>query len=152
MELPELVPIEYRGQLVALVSIRRIHIIAPWLLARPSGDPELRFVAYMWPVLRRSPPRSSARPVHERARRGVGTLRAHLAARRRRSRPRGWGGSAETPTSSIRLQVIEAAERAGDSRSPAPGTVRRFALEGIWAGSLTRWPACRDARAVRSGP
>jgi hypothetical protein len=47
MELPELVPIEYRGQLVALVSTRRIHIIAPWLADRPTGDPELRFVAFM---------------------------------------------------------------------------------------------------------
>src|SRR3954447_25350222 len=47
MELPELVPIEYQGQLVALVSAQRIHIIAPWLATRPAGDPELRFVAYM---------------------------------------------------------------------------------------------------------
>src|SRR4051794_21896222 len=47
MELPELVPIEYRGQLVALVSSRRVHIIAPWLATRPAGDPELRFVAFM---------------------------------------------------------------------------------------------------------
>ena len=31
MDLPELVPIEYRGQLVALVSARRIHFVAPWL-------------------------------------------------------------------------------------------------------------------------
>jgi hypothetical protein len=47
MELPELVPIEYRGNLVALVSARRVHIVAPWLRTRPAGDPELRFVAYM---------------------------------------------------------------------------------------------------------
>jgi hypothetical protein len=47
MKLPELVPVEYGGELVALVSVRRIHIIAPWLLARPAGDPELRFVGYM---------------------------------------------------------------------------------------------------------
>jgi hypothetical protein len=47
MELPELVPIEYRGNLVALVSSRRVHIVAPGLLTRPPGDPELRFVAYM---------------------------------------------------------------------------------------------------------
>jgi hypothetical protein len=47
VELPELVPIEYRGNLVALVSTRRVHIVARWLLTRPTGDPELRFVAYM---------------------------------------------------------------------------------------------------------
>jgi hypothetical protein len=42
-----LVPIEYRDALVALVSARRFHIVAPWLVDRPPGDPELRFVAYM---------------------------------------------------------------------------------------------------------
>jgi hypothetical protein len=42
-----MVPVEYRGELVALVSARRVHIVAPWLLARPSGDPDLRFVAFM---------------------------------------------------------------------------------------------------------
>jgi hypothetical protein len=47
MELPRLVPIEYGGHLVALISARRIHIVAPWLLGRPAGDPELRFIAYM---------------------------------------------------------------------------------------------------------
>ena len=47
MELPTLVPVEYRGQLVALVSRECVHIIAPWLLERPSGDSELRFVAFM---------------------------------------------------------------------------------------------------------
>jgi hypothetical protein len=47
MELPELVPIEYRGTLVALVSARRVHIVDPVLRARPTGDPELRFVAFM---------------------------------------------------------------------------------------------------------
>src|SRR5690349_21636559 len=47
MELPELVPIEYDGELVALVSAERVHIISPRLAARPAGDPELRFVAYM---------------------------------------------------------------------------------------------------------
>jgi hypothetical protein len=47
MELPTLVPIEYRGELVALVSPRRVHIIAPRLLAAPIADPELRFVALM---------------------------------------------------------------------------------------------------------
>jgi hypothetical protein len=47
MELPRLVPIEYSGELVALVSARRVHIVAPWLLECPAGDPELRFVAYM---------------------------------------------------------------------------------------------------------
>jgi hypothetical protein len=48
MGLPGLVPIEFRGPLVALVSARRIHIVAPWLLDRPAGDPELRFIAYMY--------------------------------------------------------------------------------------------------------
>ena len=47
MELPILVPVEYRGELVALVSRERVHIIAPWLLDRPPADPELRFVAFM---------------------------------------------------------------------------------------------------------
>jgi hypothetical protein len=55
MELPELVPVEYRGELVALVSRERAHIISPWLLERPAGDPDLRFVAFMcacgWEVL-----------------------------------------------------------------------------------------------------
>lgn len=43
----ELVPIEYRGELVALASRRRFHIVAPWLAAKARGDPDLRFVAYM---------------------------------------------------------------------------------------------------------
>jgi hypothetical protein len=47
MEIPQLVPVEYAGELVALVSPQRVHIIAPWLLARPAGDPDLRFVGYM---------------------------------------------------------------------------------------------------------
>jgi hypothetical protein len=47
MDLPVLVPVEYRGELVALVSRERIHIISPWLLDRPVGDPDLRFVAFM---------------------------------------------------------------------------------------------------------
>jgi hypothetical protein len=47
MELPVLIPVEYRGELVALVSRERVHIISPWLLARPAGDPDLRFVAFM---------------------------------------------------------------------------------------------------------
>ena len=47
MALPSLVPIEYRGELVALASRDRFHIIAPWLAARAPGDPELRFVAFM---------------------------------------------------------------------------------------------------------
>lgn len=42
-----LAPVEYRGQLVALASPQRFHIVAPWLLRRPAGDPELRFVGYM---------------------------------------------------------------------------------------------------------
>jgi hypothetical protein len=47
MELPEVVPIEYQGELVALVSAERVHIISPRLATRPAGDPDLRFVAYM---------------------------------------------------------------------------------------------------------
>jgi hypothetical protein len=47
MELPVLVPVEYRGELVALVSRERVHIISPWLLERPTGDPDLRFVGFM---------------------------------------------------------------------------------------------------------
>jgi hypothetical protein len=46
VELPSIVPVEYRGGLVALVSARRIHVVAPWLLVRPAGDPELRLVAF----------------------------------------------------------------------------------------------------------
>jgi hypothetical protein len=47
MELPVLVPVEYRGELVALASRERFHIVSPRLAARPAGDPELRFVAPM---------------------------------------------------------------------------------------------------------
>jgi hypothetical protein len=47
MELPTLVPIEYRGELVALVSKERIHIVAPRLRTCAAGDPELKFVTYM---------------------------------------------------------------------------------------------------------
>jgi hypothetical protein len=47
MELPAVAPVEYRGELVALVSHDRIHVISPWLLERPSGDPDLRFVIFM---------------------------------------------------------------------------------------------------------
>jgi hypothetical protein len=47
MQLPRMVLVEYGGELVAVVSARRVHIVAPWLLARPAGEPELRFVAFM---------------------------------------------------------------------------------------------------------
>ncbi len=47
MELPELEPVEYRGELVALVSRERVHIISPWLARLPASDPDLRFVAFM---------------------------------------------------------------------------------------------------------
>ena len=40
-------PIEYRGELVALVGPDRFHLISPRLLACPLDDPELRFVAFM---------------------------------------------------------------------------------------------------------
>lgn len=42
-----MVPIEYRGELVALVSARRTHIVSPRLLAAAAGDPDLMFVALM---------------------------------------------------------------------------------------------------------
>jgi hypothetical protein len=47
MELPTLVPIEYRGELVALVSSRRAHVISPRLRAAAPGDADLMFVALM---------------------------------------------------------------------------------------------------------
>jgi hypothetical protein len=47
MEIPQLVPVEYAGELVALVSRQRVHVVSPGLLARPAGDPDLRFVAFM---------------------------------------------------------------------------------------------------------
>ena len=47
MTMSPLAPVEYRGDLVALVSPRRFHIVAPWLAHRPAGDPDLRFVGYM---------------------------------------------------------------------------------------------------------
>jgi hypothetical protein len=47
VELPELVPVEYRGELVALVSRERVHLISPRMRTLQTGDPELRFVAYM---------------------------------------------------------------------------------------------------------
>jgi hypothetical protein len=47
VELPELVPVEYRGELVALVSRERVHLISSRMRTLPVGDPELRFVAYM---------------------------------------------------------------------------------------------------------
>jgi hypothetical protein len=47
MELPEMVVIEYDGELVALVSAERVHIISPRLASAPVGDPDLRFVAFM---------------------------------------------------------------------------------------------------------
>ena len=47
MSLPRLEPVEYQGELVALVSAERVHIVSPRLLERPAGDPDLRVVAYM---------------------------------------------------------------------------------------------------------
>ena len=47
VELPELVPVEYRGELVALVSRERVHLISPRMRTRAAGDPELRFVGYI---------------------------------------------------------------------------------------------------------
>lgn len=47
MELPTLVPIEYRGELVALVSPTRIHIVSPRLRCCPSDDHDFRFVTFM---------------------------------------------------------------------------------------------------------
>lgn len=42
-----LVPVEYRGELVALASRERFHIVSPRRAVRSAGDPELRFVALM---------------------------------------------------------------------------------------------------------
>ena len=42
-----MVPIEYRGELVAVVSERRAHIVSPRLLAAQAGDPDLMFVALL---------------------------------------------------------------------------------------------------------
>ena len=47
MQTPDIVPVVYEGELVAAVSQARVHILAPWLLGRRVGDPELRFVAMM---------------------------------------------------------------------------------------------------------
>jgi hypothetical protein len=47
MELPILVPIEHRGEVVGLVSPRRVHIISPRLRAAAIGDDDLMFVALM---------------------------------------------------------------------------------------------------------
>src|SRR5829696_483281 len=47
-------PIEYRGELVALVGRDRFHLISPRLLACPPDDPELRFVAFMCVCRRRA--------------------------------------------------------------------------------------------------
>jgi hypothetical protein len=47
-------PIEYRGELVALVGPDRFHLISPRLLACPPDDPELRFVAFMCVCRRRA--------------------------------------------------------------------------------------------------
>jgi len=40
-------PIEYRGELVALVGVERFHLISLRLLECPPDDPDLRFVAFM---------------------------------------------------------------------------------------------------------
>lgn len=47
MDHPTLVPIEYRGELVALVSPTRIHIVSPRLRACPPEDHDFRFVTFM---------------------------------------------------------------------------------------------------------
>jgi hypothetical protein len=47
VRLAELVPIESRGELVALVSRSRVHLISLRMRTLQAGDPELRFVAYM---------------------------------------------------------------------------------------------------------
>ena len=47
MNLPTLEPIEYQGELVALVSPTRIHIISPSLRDRPADDYDRRFVVFM---------------------------------------------------------------------------------------------------------
>ena len=47
MNPPALEPIEYKGELVALVSPTRIHIISPSLRGRPADDYDRRFVVFM---------------------------------------------------------------------------------------------------------
>ena len=47
MNLPTLEPIEYQGELVALVSPTRIRIISPQLRDRPEDDYDRRFVIFM---------------------------------------------------------------------------------------------------------
>jgi hypothetical protein len=47
MPLPDLQPVEHRGELIAVVSRERVHIIAPRLLALPAADPELKHAVYM---------------------------------------------------------------------------------------------------------
>jgi hypothetical protein len=46
MRLPDLQPVEHDGELIALVSRDRVHIVSPRLLALPAGDPELSHAAY----------------------------------------------------------------------------------------------------------
>jgi hypothetical protein len=47
MNLPTLEPIEYQGELLALVSPTRIRIISPQLRARPADDYDRRFVLFV---------------------------------------------------------------------------------------------------------
>lgn len=47
MLLPDLQPVEHRGELIAVVSRERVHIVAPRLLALPAADPELKHAVYM---------------------------------------------------------------------------------------------------------
>jgi hypothetical protein len=47
MELPALEPVEYQGELIAVVSREQVHIVAPRLRALPAGHPELRHATYM---------------------------------------------------------------------------------------------------------
>jgi hypothetical protein len=47
IDLVDLEPVVFRGELVALAGPERFHIVAPWLQERPDGDPDLRFVVFM---------------------------------------------------------------------------------------------------------
>ena len=66
VELPELVPIEYRGELVALVSRDRVHLSRLGCgRCRPATRTPLRRLHV--PLLRRSPQRPASRARYERA-------------------------------------------------------------------------------------
>ena len=46
MQVPDLQPVERDGELIALVSRDRVHIVSPRLFGLPAGDRELSHAAY----------------------------------------------------------------------------------------------------------